>query len=191
MSSGDPDVRHFFPALAVRTLAAPQRLALMPSNREREREYLYPSNSLPRPYTGGEKKETLKHNHTILKDANITSCCSKMFTRVCLFKNLSSVAWFKAMISSITVTDMIPSLHYERITAWKLIHGLSALFGSGHWLFESVDCGGKGYLKLLQAGAQKSKKTSVFFLEMGRKGGRILAFRERGNVVFLCKWFGL
>lgn len=88
-----------------------------------------------------------------------------------LFKNLSSVAWFKAIISSITVTDMIPSLHYEPITAWKLIHGLSALFGFGHWLFESVNCGGKGYPKLLQAGAQKSKKTSVFFLEMGRRGG--------------------
>lgn len=35
MSSGDPDVRHFFPALAVRTLAVPQWLALMPSKRER------------------------------------------------------------------------------------------------------------------------------------------------------------
>lgn len=63
---------------------------------------------------------------------------------------------------------MIPSHHYKPITAWSLIiHGLSALFGFGHWLFESVDCGGKGYLKLLQAGAPKSKKTSTFFL-----GGR-------------------
>lgn len=35
MSSGDPDVRHFFPAAAARTLALPQRLALMPSKRER------------------------------------------------------------------------------------------------------------------------------------------------------------
>lgn len=58
---------------------------------------------------------------------------------------------------------MIHSHHYEPITAWKLIHGLSALFGFGCWLSESVDCGGKGYLKLLQAGAQKSKKTSSFF----------------------------
>lgn len=57
---------------------------------------------------------------------------------------------------------MIPSHHYEPITAWKLIRGLSALFGFGHWLFETVDCGGKGYPSLLQAGAEKSKKTSSF-----------------------------
>lgn len=80
---------------------------------------------------------------------------------------------------------MIPSHYYEPITAWKLIHGLSALFGFGHWLFETVDCGGKGYPRLLQAGAEKSKKTSSFF------GGRFWPSRERGNVLFLCKWFGL
>lgn len=48
------------------------------------------------------------------------------------------------------------------VSAWKLIHGLSVLFGFGHRLFETVDCGGKGYLRLLQEG-EKSKKTSSFW----------------------------
>lgn len=88
----------------------------------------------------------------------------------------------KAILSEITVTDMTPSHHYEPVTAWKLIHGLSALFGFGHRLSESVDCGGKGYLNLLQAAAQKSKKTSSFL--RGRR--RFWPLREREEMWSFC-----
>lgn len=95
-------------------------------------------------------------------DVNITSSSYSRikFTSACNLRISLLFPNVQAIISSITVTDMIPS---QPITAWKLIHGLSALFGFGHWLSESVDCG--GYPRPLQAGVRKSKKTSSFFGE--------------------------
>lgn len=61
------------------------------------------------------------------------------------------------------------------------------LFGFGHWLFETGDCGGKGFARLLQAAAENLKRQALFFLFEENN----LGFRETGNVLFLCEWFGL
>lgn len=71
---------------------------------------------------------------------------------------------------------MVPS---EPISAWKLIRGLSALFGFGPWQSESVDCG--GYPKRPFKQERGNLKGQAVFLEGGEE---IPAFRERGNVVF-------